>query len=241
MTLTEMRTLVYLGLGDTSYAVGQPSPEMATEESVRLVLSEAAVRVAMDIFRVGVTLRPKFADLTVTSGQQEYPLSSGVELGTESTFVTDDDFVGLLLVEKLVTPGTPSTYYNCSWTEGADFRLKDRHRIPGFTGLSPILYLRGQRLGFVAVPANSADQYRIHYAPRPAPLTEGDPDSLKTTVPEEYHGVAVQAAIVDLYAAENTPNAERARLKYVELRESMMATLSTRFRQNPPLRRARRR
>ncbi len=230
MTLDEMRTLVYLGLGDTSYAVGQPSPAMATEASVDLVLSEAAVRVAMDIFRVGVTLRPKYEDLTVTSGEQEYPLSSGVELGTESTFITADDFLGLLLVERMVTPGTPSTYYNCSWTEGADFKLKNRQ--------AATLYLRGQRLGFVVVPANSADQYRIHYAPRPATLAA---DSLKTTVPEEYHGVVVQAAIVDLYAAENTPNAERARLKYVELRASMLATVSTRFRQLPPLRRARRR
>jgi hypothetical protein len=237
MTLDEMRTLVYLGLGDTSYAVGQPSPAMATADSVDLILSEAAVRVAMDIFRVGVTLRPKYDDFTVTSGQQEYPLSSGVVLPGESNVVTEDDFLGLLLVEKLVTPGNPSTYYKCKFTEGADFRLKNRHRIPGFTGFSPILYLRGQRLGFVAVPTNSADQYRIHYAPRPATLAD---DSLKTTVPEEYHGVVVQAAIVDLYAAENTPNAERARLKYVELRESMMATLSTRFRQEPPLRRARR-
>jgi hypothetical protein len=229
-----MRALVYLGLGDTSYSVGQPSPEMATEESVDLVLSEAAVRVAMDIFRVGVTLRPKYADLTVTSGQQEYPLSSGVELDGESTAITDDDFVGLLLVEKMPTPGTPSTYYNCSWTEGADFRLKNRQG-------NATLYLRGQRLGFVTVPTNSADQYRIHYAPRPAALYDGGVDRLKTTIPEEYHGVVVQAAIVDLYAAENTPNAERARVKYVEVRESMLATLSTRFRQNPPLRRTRRR
>ena len=230
MTLIEMRTLVYLGLGDTSYAVGQPSPEMPTEESVRLVLSEAAVRVAMDIFRVGVTLRPKYDDLTVTSGEQEYPLSSGVTLGTESTVITDDDFLGLLLVERMVTPDTPSTYRNCSWTEGADFRLKNRRG-------DATLYLRGQRLGFVAVPTNSTDQYRIHYAPRPATLAD---DSLKTTVPEEYHGVVVQAAIVDLYAAESSPNAERARLKYIEVRESMLATLSTRFRQLPPLRRARR-
>lgn len=228
MTLEEMRKLVYLGLGDTSYVAGQPSPAMAPEASVDLILSEAAVRVAMDIFRVGVTLRPKYADLTVTSGQQEYPLSSGVKLGTETVVV--DDFLGLLLVERMVTPGTPSTYRNCSWTEGADFKLKNKQAAE--------LYLRGQRLGFVAVPTNSTDQYRIHYAPRPATLAA---DSLKTTVPEEYHGVVVQAAIVDLYAAESSPNAERARLKYIEVRESMLATLSTRFRQLPPLRRTRRR
>ena len=232
MTLDEMRTLVYLGLGETS---GASSPQVASEEAVRLVLSEAAMRVGMDIFRIGVTLRPKYADLTVTSGEQEYPLSTAVEADGESTFVTDDDFLGLLLVEYMATPGTPSTYRNCSFTEGADFRLKNRQ-----TGAK--LYLLGQRLGFVTVPANSADQYRLHYAPRAPALTEDQhgADVLKTTVPEEYHGVVVAAAVVDLYAAENTPNAERARVKYIELRESMLATLSTRFRQGPRLRRMRR-
>jgi len=250
MTLDEMRTAVYRRLGDTAYLTGGTSPTVASLDEVRLELSMAAKQVAMDIFRQGVTLIVRSVDFTVVSGTQEYPLSTGALVGAEVAALvtgasttpgqlgmTDDDFMAVLLLEDRVTAGTPSSYVNCEFVDGGDFRRKNFNR--GATTTGEKVYLRGQRLGFVTVPA-AADTYTLHYAPRPADLAEGDTGELKKTIPEEYHPNVVQCAVVELYAAEDSPAAERARVKWNEMRESLLATVSSRYRQGPHYRRQRR-
>jgi len=198
---------------------------------------------ALDILGPGVVRRTKSTDLIVKSGQQEYALSTAVEEAGDTRkpsngdYMYDDDFLGLILVEYLATPADPSTFTNCEFIEGGDLRRKNAAR--AITSSTASMYLNGQRLGFVNVPDNDTDRYRIHYAPRPAELTEveADSDTLKTTIPEEYHQCVVQTAVVEIYAAEDSPSAERARVKWNELRESLMATVGNRFRQQSQMRR----
>ncbi len=241
MTLNEMRDAVYRRLGDASYLTGGASPSVASPEEVRRELNMAALSVGMDIFRQGVTLLTKYVDVTVTSGTQEYPLSAGATLSGETNLITDDDFLGLILVEDQVTLATPSTWINAHFVDGGDIRRKNAARSVSAPGEK--LYLNGQRLGFVTVPT-AADTYRITYAPKPAELTDlGDADSEKLilTIPTEYHQFVVQTAVVEIYAAEDSPSAERARTKWQQLRESLLATVGSRFRQQPIVRRGRRR
>jgi len=253
MTLDEMRTAVYRRLGDKGFQAGGTVPTSASLEEVRLELSIAAKAVAMDVFQQGVTLIVRSVDFTVVSGTQEYPLSTGALVGAEAAAlvtgasttagqmgITDDDFMAVLLLEERTTPGNPSTYCNCAFVDGGDFRRKNPNR--GTLATGEKVYLRGQRLGFVAVPS-AADAYTLHYAPRPAALTEDDHavDKLKATIPEEYHPNVVQSAVVELYAAEDSPAADRARVKAYEMRAALLATVSTRYRQGPHYRGKRRR
>lgn len=207
MTLEEMRSAVWRRFGESGDGNSPAAPD-STDVDAEINL--AVLDVYMKLLRQSVCFAPSNTSISVVADTREYSLSD----------VTD--FMALLLCER-VDGDYEDNPVSADFPANADFRAKNRER---WRNRTLDLYLVGnQTLGFLVMPTETMT-LKLYYAPRPSTLTAGS--SPNPLIPIEYHEVIVQTAVVELYAAESSPEAERARAKLGIITEQMLATVAGR-------------